>query len=74
MRKLKVNLFPLMANKDIRTVKELAYKTGLSSKALYSIINGKTKRIDFNTIISLCEVLDCEIDQLLVLVGEKKAG
>ncbi len=73
MRKLKVNIYPLMAAKDIRTVTELASEIGMSSKALYGIMNGKTKRIDFETITKLCSFFSCDICQLLTL-EEKDAS
>lgn len=74
MRRVSVNLYSLMAKKDIRTVKEVADKTGISSKALYKIINAQTRRIDFETIDKLCAFFNCRIGELLVFEDEKKAG
>jgi len=66
MPKIKVNLLQLMLNNDIRTIKELSEKTGISLKTLYSMSNEKTTRMDFNTIIKLCEFFECEISDLLI--------
>lgn len=74
MRKLKVNLYKLMAQHEVRTVTEIAKETNISRKTLYEIINGKTKRIDFTTITKLCKFFGCEVGELLVLETEKEAG
>ena len=67
MRKLKINIYPLMAKNDIRTVTELSSKVDISAKALYDIMNGKTKRIDFETITKLCSFFRCDIGDLMTL-------
>ncbi len=67
MRKLKINIYPLMAEKDIRTVTELSSLVGLTPKALYGIMNGKTKRIDFETITKLCSFFECNVSELMTL-------
>jgi len=74
MRKLKVNIYPLMAKNDIRTVSEVAKATNISGKALYNIINGKTRRIDFDTIEKLCKFFNCGVGDLLILEDIKKVG
>lgn len=73
MSNIKVNLLQLMLNKEIRTVTELSEKTGISLKTLYSMANEKTTRIDFQTIIKLCNFFDCEINDLLVFKNKNKA-
>lgn len=74
MRKLRVNIYPLMAAKNIRTVTEVARNIGMSNKAMYEIINGKTTRIDFETIAKLCYFFECDINDLFVLEKDKKVG
>lgn len=74
MRKLKVNIYPLMARNNIRTVAEVAKATNISGKALYNIINGKTRRIDFETIEKLCRFFNCGVGDLLILEDIKKVG
>ncbi|MFA1821197.1 helix-turn-helix domain-containing protein [Virgibacillus oceani] len=74
MRKLKVNIYQLMASRNIRTVTEISRSTNISSKALYDIINGKTRRIDFDTIEKLCRFFDCGVGDLLILEDIKKVG
>lgn len=74
MKKVRVDIYTLMFYNDVRTVMEVAKATNISSKALYDIVNGKTKRIDFDTIEKLCRFFSCNIGDLLVLEEQKKAG
>jgi len=73
MLKIKVNLLQLMLDNDIRTIKELSEKTGISLKTLYSMSNEKTTRLDFKTITKLCEFFGFEIGELLVFKNKNKA-
>lgn len=73
MSNIKVNLLQLMLDKDIRTITEVSDKTNISLKTLYSMANGKTSRIDFQTIIKLCKFFDCGINDLLVFRNRDKA-
>lgn len=73
MTNIKVNLLQLMLDKNIKTVKEVSDKTGITLKTLYSMSNEKTTRMDFKTLIKLCEFFECEIKDLLVFKNRDKA-
>ncbi|MFD0952986.1 helix-turn-helix domain-containing protein [Virgibacillus natechei] len=74
MRKITINLYSLMARKRVRTVSEVAQETNISGKALYKIINGQTRRIDFETIAKLCEYFNCETGDLIVFEDMQEVG
>lgn len=66
MPKVRINLYELMAKRNIKTIGKVAKETELSTKTISAIFNNKTQRIDFDTISKLCHVLDCKIDELIV--------
>ncbi|PWU66557.1 XRE family transcriptional regulator [Gracilibacillus dipsosauri] len=73
MSNIKINLLQLMLDNNIRTVKEVSEKTGISLKSLYGMANEKTTRIDFKTVVKLCEFFDCDIKDLFVYKKQDKA-
>lgn len=64
---VKINLLRLMAEKNI-TPKEMSEKTGLSTYTVNAIMNGQKSQLNFKTIASICEFLDCEVGDLLILI------
>jgi len=64
---LKNNLAVLMAEKKIK-IAELHRLTGISANTLSNLYNEKTSMISFNTIEKICEVLECEVGDLLKYV------
>ncbi|MED4399819.1 helix-turn-helix transcriptional regulator [Metabacillus fastidiosus] len=64
-----INLLSLMAQKNI-TPKQVSEKTGLSIYTINAIMNGQKTQLKFQTIASLCEHLECDIGDLLVLEKE----
>ncbi len=60
-----------MAERGIRTLRELSGQIGLSEGTTGRIARGKTTRIDLETINSLCRVLDCQPGDLLEYVPEE---
>lgn len=72
MPEVRMNLYKVMADRNIRTIGELAEKSELSRKAVSAALNNKTQRISLVTIAKLCGALNCTVDELLVL--EKKEG
>ena len=44
---------------------ELQAKTGLGYSTINALYHGKTERVEFATLDVLCDVLDCEIGDLL---------
>lgn len=62
---LKNNLRILMAQHDIRTMVELEEKSGVSRQVLDRLEKGKSKRLDFDTVVKLCKLFNCEVGDLL---------
>lgn len=70
---IQVRLLEVMGKKNVRTIKEVAERTGLSRNAISRVINDQTHRMHTDTIAKICVGLDCEIGELLVLKkGELK--
>ena len=72
--KIRVDLLKHMANNNIRQIKELHELTGLSRVTIHKILSGKTKGLSFSTICTLCEKLNCEPGELVVLVSDEEAS
>ena len=68
---LKNNLRILMAQHGIRTMVELEEKSGVSRQVLDRLEKGKSKRLDFDTVVKLCNLFNCEVGDLLY-VGKKE--
>lgn len=62
---LKNNLRILMAQHGIRTMVELEEKSGVSRQVLDRLEKGKSKRLDFETVVKLCTLFNCEVGDLL---------
>ena len=69
---LKNNLRLLMAQHGIRSMVELERKSGVSRQVLDRLDKGKSKRLDFDTVIKLCDLFNCEPGDLLYI--EKEEG
>lgn len=65
--KLEVKLLELMARNNIRTIADLHEKTGISRTTISLILDGRKNALYFETIATLCQTLNCKIDELLVL-------
>ncbi|NRD80329.1 helix-turn-helix transcriptional regulator [Bacillus sp. BRMEA1] len=70
MTELRTNLRILMAKKGVRTMVELEEKTGVSRQVLDRLDKGKSKRLDFETVVKLCNFFECEVGDLLYLSEE----
>lgn len=57
---LKNNLRLLMAKKGIRTITELAELSGVSRQVLDRLDKDKSKRLDFETVVKLCDTFDVQ--------------
>lgn len=64
---LEVHLLEMMGKRNIRTIKELSQRSGLSRKPISEVLNRNTHRMKTDTIVKLCLALECEIGDLLVL-------
>ncbi|CAN7413213.1 helix-turn-helix transcriptional regulator [Peribacillus frigoritolerans] len=69
--KLEVKLLEMMARKNIRRIAELHELTGISRTTIQLILDGKKNALYFDTIATLCQKLDCKIEELLVIVDEE---
>lgn len=65
--RVKLNLAPLMANSNIKSVSELSRITGISRPTLYKHAKGEAKVIENRTIEKLCNAFNCEIKDILKL-------
>ena len=61
-----IKLFEQMGKNNIRTVRELQERSGISLSVLHAIMRGKSN-VRLFTIVRLCEVFKCDIQDLVVL-------
>lgn len=63
---IKFNLKKIMKDKKV-TLKELSSKTGLSINTLSLLSTGKSKGIQFDTLERIVNILECKIEDLIIL-------
>lgn len=51
---------------------ELQARSGLGYSTINALYHGKTERVEFATLDKLCEVLSCEVGEILERVVEDK--
>jgi putative transcriptional regulator len=56
------------------TQTELQLRTGLGYSSINAMFHGKTQRVEFATLDSLCEALNCKVGDLLEYVPDKNKG
>ena len=61
---VKCNLSTLMGTKKVN-IQDVCDKTGLARNTVAFLYREKVKRIDFETINKLCELFDCNTQELL---------
>lgn len=71
--KIVVNLDVMLAKRKMR-LKELAAAIGLTEQALSMIKTGKVKGVRFETLVKICDVLDCQPGDLMEFVREADNG
>lgn len=64
MEEIKINLEHVLEKKAM-TSKELAEKIGITQANLSILKTGKAKGIRFNTLASICRILDCQPGDIL---------
>lgn len=62
-----------MAQKGIRSMVELERLSGVSRQVLDRLDKNKSKRLDFETVVKLCDLFDCEPGDLLY-IDENREG
>lgn len=68
--KIVVNLDVMLAKRKMR-LKELAGIIGLTEQALSTIKTNKVKGVRFDTLVKICNALDCQPGDLLEFVKDK---
>ena len=68
---IKNNLSKLMGEKRIR-ISEIQRLTGLSESTIRRVYYDTTKNISYETINKLCEALECNTQDLLEYIPDKK--
>jgi len=64
------NVHILMAQNNIPSIVELERQSGVSRQVLDRLLKNKSKRLDFDTVIKLCKLFNCEVGDLLY-IGKK---
>lgn len=67
--KIVINLDVMLARRKMR-LKELAAKIGVTEQALSMIKTNKVKGVRFETLVKICDVLDCQPGDILEFVRE----
>lgn len=67
---IEVQLHEMMKKRKIRTIGEVSRKSGLSRKAVSAALNNDRHRMKSDTIARLCNALECEVGELLVVRKE----
>ena len=52
------------------TLVELSERAGISTVNLSVLKNDRAKAVRFSSAAAICEVLDCEFGELLVVIGD----
>jgi putative transcriptional regulator len=73
MPKIIINLDVMLARRKMR-LKELAAAIGVSEQNLSMIKTGKIKGVRFETLVKICDMLDCQPGDLLEFSREAEAG
>lgn len=66
---IKCHLSRLMGEKKLN-IMDVARETGLNRNTVSLLYKETAKRVDFETIEKLCALFDCEVGDLLEIVGE----
>lgn len=72
MKEIKINIKEIAKKNGIKTAYQLQKKVNLSPSNASRLFNGNFKQISINTLGKLCDVLDCEPNDLLVVRDHKK--
>ncbi|MEK4030842.1 helix-turn-helix transcriptional regulator [Pseudobacillus sp. FSL P4-0506] len=68
------NMRTLMAKNRIKTLQEVADKTGYPYHTVRGFENGTHKRVNGGLIEALCDLFNCSIQDLMFIEKKKKAG
>lgn len=68
---IKNHLSKIMGEKRM-TITEVAKTTGMSNTTISNLYNEKVKRLDFDTLEKLCELFNCEVQDIIEYIPNKK--
>lgn len=68
---IKINLDIVLAKRKM-TVTELSEKVGITMANMSILKTGKAKAIRFSTLEKICEVLDCQVGDIIVYEKENE--
>lgn len=68
--KIVVNLDVMLARRKMR-LKQLAAHIGLTEQALSMLKTNKVKGVRFDTLVKICDVLDCQPGDILEFVRDE---
>lgn len=71
--KIIVNLDVMLARRKMK-LKQLAAAIGISEQALSMIKTNKVKGVRFDTLVKICDVLDCQPGDILEFVRDPDNG
>ena len=66
-----IHLDVMLARRKMR-LKELAERIGFTEQALSSIKTNKVKGVRFETLVKICDVLDCQPGDILEFVRDEE--
>lgn len=69
--KIIINLDVMLARRKMR-LKELSAAIGVTEQALSMIKTNKVKGVRFDTLMKICDVLDCQPGDILEFAREEK--
>lgn len=69
--KVRNKLKQLMEEKDVKSVKELSYETGIYYGTLLNFYHERFDIFNADLVAKLCGFFNCKIDDLLVLEKER---
>ena len=65
-----INLYIMLAKRKMRS-NELAERMGITTANLSILKTGKAKAIRFSTLEMICEILECQPEDIMEFVKEK---
>lgn len=68
---IKNHLSKLMGERRL-SITEVAKTTGMSASTISNLYNEKVKRLDFDTLEKLCELFNCEVQDIIEYIPNKK--
>ncbi|GCD12715.1 helix-turn-helix domain-containing protein [Clostridium tagluense] len=68
---VKVKVMAILESKE-RNISWLSKKCDIGYNTMYNFCMGKTNAVGYNLVESICDVLECRIEDILEIVKEKE--